>query len=96
MKRRDILKGLSVLPFAGGMAGSILPTQSVMAAADGVKRDLFKELGLRTFINAAGNYTSMTASLMPDEVMEAINSSSKQYVMIEELQDKVAMQKQLL
>jgi uncharacterized pyridoxal phosphate-dependent enzyme len=89
MKRRDILKGLSVLPFAGGMAGSILPTQSVMAAADGVKRDLFKELGLRTFINAAGNYTSMTASLMPDEVMEAINSSSKQYVMIEELQDKV-------
>lgn len=89
MKRRDILKGLTVLPFAGGIAGSIVPTESAMAAANGVKHDLFKELGLRTFINAAGNYTSMTASLMPDEVMEAINSSSKEYVMIEELQDKV-------
>ena len=89
MKRRDILKGLSVLPFAGGIIGSILPSETVIAAASGAKRDLFKELGLRTFINAAGNYTAMTASLMPEEVMEAINSSAKEYVMLEEVQDKV-------
>jgi len=89
MKRRDILKGLSVLPFAGGVMGSLLPSEAAVAAASGVKRDLFAELGLRTFINAAGNYTSMTASLMPDEVMDAINSSSKEFVMLEEVQDKV-------
>jgi L-seryl-tRNA(Ser) seleniumtransferase len=53
------------------------------------KRDLFKELGLRTFINAAGNYTTMTASLMPPEVMEAIQSASKEFVMLEDVQDKV-------
>ena len=89
MKRRDILKGLSVLPFAGGVVGSIIPCSSAVAAGTGIKRDLFKELGLRTFINAAGNYTSMTASLMPPEVMDAINSSAKEYVMLEEVQDKV-------
>ncbi|MEP7375386.1 MAG: aminotransferase class V-fold PLP-dependent enzyme [Chitinophagaceae bacterium] len=89
MKRRDILKSLSILPFAGGIAGSIIPLESVMAAPPGVSRDIFKELGLRTFINAAGNYTAMTASLMPPEVMDAINSSAKEFVMLEEVQDKV-------
>lgn len=89
MKRRNLLKGLTLLPLAGGVAGTIIPTESVLAADGAVKRDLFKELGLRTFINAAGNYTSMTASLMPPEVMDAINSSAKEYVMLEEVQDKV-------
>ena len=89
MKRRDILKSLSVLPFAGGIAGSIIPSESLIAAPRGVTRDIFKELGLRTFINAAGNYTAMTASLMPPEVMDAINSSAKEFVLLEEVQDKV-------
>lgn len=77
------------MPFAGGVVGSIIPSQSAVASGAGIKRDLFKELGLRTFINAAGNYTSMTASLMPAEVMDAINSSAKEFVMLEEVQDKV-------
>ena len=54
------------------------------AAASG--RDYFKDLGVRPFINAAGTYTAMTASLMPPEVMDAINYASKHYVMLEELQ----------
>lgn len=88
MKRRDILKRLSVAPLAGGLlAGTSIGSAS--AAPLPAKRDLFKELGLRTFINAAGNYTTMTASLMPDDVMEAIQSSSKEFVMLEDVQDKV-------
>ena len=51
--------------------------------------DYFRELGVRPFINAAGTYTAMTASLMPPEVMEAINYASKHYVMLDELHDKV-------
>ncbi len=86
MKRRNIIKGLSLLPFAGGVLGSIIPYSSV--AAPGAKRDIFAELGLRTFINAAGTYTSMTASLMPAEVMDAINTSAKEFVMLDEVQDK--------
>ncbi len=65
------------------------PLEFLHATPLSAKRDLFKELGLRTFVNAAGNYTSMTASLMPDEVMEAIQSASKEYVMLDEVHDKV-------
>lgn len=88
MDRREILKKFSLAPLAGGLlTGTSI--ESATAAPLSVKRDLFKELGLRTFINAAGNYTTMTASLMPDDVMEAIQSSSKEFVMLEEVQDKV-------
>src|SRR3712207_2890932 len=88
MKRRDIIKSLSVLPFAGGLIGSTLPTQSIKAAPRS-KRDLFKELGVRTFINAAGTYTFMTGSLMHDYVLDAINAASKDFCLLDELQDKV-------
>ncbi len=95
MKRRDLLKGLTVLPLAGGIlsgqsaSGSILPTGTTAAAATVAKRDLFKELGVRTFINARATLTMMTGSLMQDEVLEAIKNSSRRYCMLDELQDKV-------
>ena len=54
-----------------------------------VKRDYFAELGVRPFINAAGTYTTLTASLMAPEVMQAIDYSSKQYVHLIELHDRV-------
>jgi hypothetical protein len=63
------------------------------AHADGLEcraprgaRDYFRELGVRPFINASGTHTAMTASLMPREVMDAINYASRHYVMLEELQ----------
>ena len=52
-------------------------------------RDFFKELGIRTFINAAGTYTALTASLMPPEVVGAIEYASRHFVPLHELQDKV-------
>lgn len=88
MKRRDLLKYISIGPLTGAVIGSAVPFTSVTAAPAKPKRDLVKELGLRTFINAAGTYTTMTASLMHDEVMEAINSSAKEFIMYEEVQDK--------
>lgn len=88
MKRRDILKGLSLLPFAGGVVSSVFPSQSVKAAPRS-KRDLFKELGVRTFINAAGTYTFMTGSLMHDYVIDTIEATSKDFCLLDELQDKV-------
>ena len=91
MKRRDLLKGLSVLPLAGGILSVESATGAEVKAVvtTGVKRDLFKELGIRTFINARATLTMMTGSLMQDEVIDAINNSSKRYCMLDELQDKV-------
>jgi len=60
--RRKALKTLSTLPLIGGMLGPSLLTARVAEETilERAGRDFFKELGLRTFINAAGTYTSMT------------------------------------
>lgn len=85
-KRRDLLKGLITLPIAGAVGGS----QAFGASpAPELARDYFKELGVRTFINAAGTYTMLTASLMDPEVIKAINYAALQYVRLEDLQEKV-------
>lgn len=91
MKRRDLLKGLTVLPLAGGIlsAESVTGAELKAVASTAAKRDLFKELGIRTFINARATLTMMTGSLMQDEVIDAINNSSRRYCMLDELQDKV-------
>ncbi|MDN3687798.1 aminotransferase class V-fold PLP-dependent enzyme [Cyclobacterium jeungdonense] len=91
LSRRKLLKRLGALPLVGGLMGSGISVSSAMAANTEVapKRNLVQELGLRSFVNAAGTYTAMTASLMPKEVMEAINYASRHYVMLDEVQDKV-------
>jgi len=84
--RRRFLEMISGLPLLGGItAATATPAESAVKTG----RDIFRELGVRPFINAAGTYTAMTASLMPPEVMEAINYASKHYVMLDEVQDKV-------
>jgi L-seryl-tRNA(Ser) seleniumtransferase len=85
--RRSFIESLSTLPLVGGFLGGT--ASSAAAAAAPAARDYFKELGVRPFINAAGTYTDMTASLMPPEVMAAINYASKQFVPLTELHDRV-------
>lgn len=91
INRRKVLQSLATLPFAGSLfATNTLSAQPKTAAVvSGLRRDFFKELGLRTFINAAGTYTSMTGSLMPKEVIEAISYGANEYVNLDDLQDKV-------
>ncbi|MBL7871416.1 MAG: aminotransferase class V-fold PLP-dependent enzyme [Cyclobacteriaceae bacterium] len=84
--RRDILKGLVTLPLLGLTTGDVLAESSPEQDFD---RDFFKELGVRSFINAAGTYTALTASLPHPEVIKAINYAALQYVKLEDLQDKV-------
>src|SRR5205807_4042525 len=84
--RRRFLEIASGLPLVGGFVEANAVTAT---AAPGSGRDYFRELGVRPFINAAGTYTAMTASLMPPEVIEAITYASRHYVMLDELHDKV-------
>ncbi len=80
--RRSFLARLGGVPFLG----SLVPGAALAAKGD---RDFVKELGLRPFINAAGTYTTMTASLMPEEVLDAMRSVAGQYVHLPLLQDAV-------
>jgi L-seryl-tRNA(Ser) seleniumtransferase len=79
---------MSAVPLAGGFAAAgAAPAGAAEKSKSGT--DYFKDLGVRPFINAAGTYTAMTASLMLPEVMDAINYASKHYVMLDELHDRV-------
>ncbi|MGH9673530.1 MAG: selenocysteine synthase, partial [Bryobacteraceae bacterium] len=76
------MRFLSSLP----VIGSLMP----VALAKPARRDFFKELGVKPFINAAGTYTTLSASLMPPEVVAAYEYASKNYVRLVELHDAVA------
>ncbi|HEY8938021.1 MAG TPA: aminotransferase class V-fold PLP-dependent enzyme [Cyclobacteriaceae bacterium] len=86
LSRRKLIRGIVTLPLLGSISGSALSTPTKPSTP---KRDLFKELGVRTFINAAGTYTFMTGSLMHDEVLEVINNGAKDFCILDEVQDKV-------
>ncbi len=84
--RRTFLQALSGMPLLRSLASPAAPVATRAAGA----RDFYKELGVRPFINAAGTYTVLTASLMLPEVMEAINYGSKKFVSLNGLHDAVA------
>jgi L-seryl-tRNA(Ser) seleniumtransferase len=87
-RRRRFLEVCSAVPWLGAVTG-VRAEAAGSAVPPAARRDYFRELGIRPFINAAGTYTAMTASLMPDEVMDAIEYASRHFVMLEELHDRV-------
>jgi L-seryl-tRNA(Ser) seleniumtransferase len=63
---------------AGELASPATPVKGV---------DYYRKLGVTPFINAAGTYTVLSASTMPEEVQAAIALASLQPVNLLELQD---------
>ncbi|MCF0040253.1 aminotransferase class V-fold PLP-dependent enzyme [Dyadobacter fanqingshengii] len=88
INRRDLIKHLSAVPLLGGFLGNG-SAEAATFAAKLPARNLAKELGIRTFINAAGTYTAMTGSLMQEEVVETIQGAAQNFMMLDEVQTKV-------
>ncbi len=82
--RRSFIQLLSSVPFLSNL---VAPYAAAAPIAE--SRDYFKELGVRPFINAAGTFTVLTASLMKKEVVEAMNYGSRQFVPLNDLHDAV-------
>lgn len=80
---RSLLGGSALGPLAAGLAGASRRKRRSRSALD-----VLDELGVRTFLNAAGTYTRLTASKMPREVVDAMQEASTQYVDLEELHEK--------
>jgi len=51
--------------------------------------DVYTRIGLRPIINASGTYTHLGGSLMPPEVIDAMNDAAKHYVPIRDLTEAV-------
>src|SRR2546430_17276120 len=90
ISRRKLLRTGGQAFIAGGVAvcgGPALKAKSSSkASAKGV--DYYQKLGVTPFINAAGTYTVLSASIMPLEVQAAIALASKQPVNLNELLDR--------
>jgi D-glucosaminate-6-phosphate ammonia-lyase len=85
IKRRTALCTLAGLP---GM-GLLLDSGQAHAVEPGKSRDVIEELGVRSFINAAGTFTALTGSLMRPEAVAAMQIASKKFVRLEDLRDAV-------
>src|SRR4030081_3120728 len=84
-KRRAFLCALAGVP---GMR-LLFPAVQAAAVQESHGRDVIQELGVRSFINAAGTFTAMTGSLMRPGVMAAMEVASHKYVLLEDLHDAV-------
>ncbi len=84
MERRDIIKSLTILPFAGGF----LPIESVLGSASGPLQpgqNLYQSIGVEPVINCVGTFTILGGSVERPEVREAVHSAAGFFVQLDEL-----------
>jgi L-seryl-tRNA(Ser) seleniumtransferase len=89
ISRRKLLRKGGKAMIAGGAVacgGSLLKASvSSPSTVSGV--DYYQKLGVTPFINAAGTYTVLSASIMPDEVQAAMALAAQQPIQLNELLD---------
>lgn len=84
LTRRNMMQVACVAPLAGvGLAGC------TTAAAPPPTANIYKELGAKTFINAYGTLTTLSGTLMPPEVVKAMEEASHNFIEILDLQARV-------
>ena len=88
MKRRNIMKGLGLLPLAGVLA----PFKSVLAAPAGelaIEPNIFQSMGVEPIINCRGTFTIIGGSIERPEVRAAMEAASKNFIQYDELADAI-------
>lgn len=106
MKRRDLIKDLAILPFAGGVLASGFPFPPFAGTENTEQIDKLKEkannppgkspeniynsLGVRTVINGRGTVTIIGACRMLPEVEKAMKAATRHYVQLDELMEGAA------
>jgi D-glucosaminate-6-phosphate ammonia-lyase len=90
MKRRDIIKGIALLP----MGGAGMFPHETLAAGDRVQKTsgpllpgpkIFQSIGVEPIINCMGTFTIIGGSLERDSVRAAMEAASKNFVQYDEL-----------
>jgi len=89
ISRRKLLRRGAQAVVAGGAAVYSTSGASTLLARQSPARgvDYYRKLGVTPFINAAGTYTMLSASTMPEEVQAAVALAAQQPVNLTELLD---------
>ena len=97
MKRRDVIKGLTLLPLAGGVVGSAQSANAAEGAGllgmlDGESpvelkagAQVYQSIGVEPVINCRGTFTIIGASTLIPEAKEAMQFAGNHYVQLDEL-----------
>jgi uncharacterized pyridoxal phosphate-dependent enzyme len=103
MKRRNILKGITMLPFAG----TLFPFKSILAAPPEtgllsetaklfgdageleIGPNIFQSIGVEPIINCRGTFTIIGGSIEKPQVRAAMEAASKDFVQYDELADGI-------
>lgn len=93
MKRRDVIKGLTLLPLAGGITGGGLSANATpvenrlgMPAGSLVPGpQIYQSIGVEPVINCRGTFTIIGASVELPEVRQAMESACQYFVQLDEL-----------
>jgi L-seryl-tRNA(Ser) seleniumtransferase len=83
--RRFFLSNGAVASVAAGLRPRYIRAAQ-LAAQHG---EIYRKLGVRPFINAAGTYTILTGSIMPEPARHAMEEASHCFVRLEDLQKAV-------
>ena len=87
LTRRSLMQAACAAPFAGaGLAGF---STAAAQAAPVPTADIYKQLAVKPFINAYGTLTTLSGTLMPPEVVKAMEEASHNFIEILDLQQKV-------
>lgn len=85
MKRRDIIKSLSVLPLAGTL-NSFEPILGAKKKTSTVSiKDIYQSIGVEPVINCKGTFTIIGGSVQRPEVMAAIQAASTSFAQVDEV-----------
>lgn len=93
MKRRDVLKGLTILPLGGAIPMvSTAANNTAGTAASGIpfaKGNIFESIGVEPLINCRGTFTIIGGSLERPAVRAAMEAASSNFVQYDELADGI-------
>src|SRR6266852_5724562 len=83
--RRSFFKGTSLLGILGALPGGQRLAMAMAAKNTRNSMKVYTRLGLRPIVHASGTYTHLGGSLMPPEILEAMNDAAQHYVPIRDL-----------
>lgn len=105
MKRRNMIKGLALLP----VAGAVLPTESIMGSPLAInaktaftgsetavtldsfmaETNIYRAMGVEPIINCRGSFTIIGGSIKLPVVRQALEAASTNFVQLDELAEAV-------
>jgi uncharacterized pyridoxal phosphate-dependent enzyme len=68
------------------LAAALLPRRTYAAQLASLHGEVYRQLGIRPLINAAGTYTTLTGSLLVPQARDAMHEASKYFVPLIDLQ----------